>query len=110
MLLLLLLLLLLLNTILESESQPAVTALVTESALEDGLAQKQRLYALRNNHDSAHFRLAVIEGQGRKKSYFYKHRVTKLVNSWFPRALVLSHLVQEMELACQGRFHYHCSF
>lgn len=69
--------------------------------LEDGLAQKQGLYALRNNNDNAHFKLALIEGQRKKKSYFYKHKDIKLVDFCSQRDLLLSCLVQGMQLARQ---------
>lgn len=71
----------LLNIILKSKYQPVIAASVTESMLKDGLAQKQGLYALRNNNDNAQFTLALIDGWGKKKSYFYKHKDIKLVNS-----------------------------
>lgn len=90
----------LLKIILKSKCQPVIAASVTESTLKDGLAQKQGLYALKNNNDNAHFTLALIDGQGKKKSYFYKHKDIKLVKSCSQRALVLPCLVQEMQSAC----------
>lgn len=65
-----------------------IVASVTENTLKDGLAQKQGLYALRNNNDNAHFTLALTDEWGEKKSYFYKHKDIKLVNSSSQRVLV----------------------